>query len=247
MKVLLDPRWAAAMQSLEKQVVRCGKCPRLKSWREEVARVKRRAYVGCEYWGRPVPSFGDPAAELLIIGLAPGAHGANRTGRMFTGDRSGDFLYQALYETGFANQPTSTSREDGLTLTGAFITAPVRCVPPDNRPAREEVVACRTYFQQTLNLLRNVRVVVALGGFGFAEYLTYLKDAGLIQSRAPFRFTHGVSYTTHPGGPLLLGCFHPSQQNTSTGRLTAEMLREIFARTRRIIEAYPAEVARPPR
>jgi len=152
-----------------------------------------------------------------------------------------------LYETGFANQPTSTSREDGLTLTGAFITAPVRCVPPDNRPAREEVVACRTYFQQTLNLLRNVRVVVALGGFGFAEYLTYLKDAGLIQSRAPFRFTHGVSYTTHPGGPLLLGCFHPSQQNTSTGRLTAEMLREIFARTRRIIEAYPAEAARPPR
>jgi len=247
MKILIDPRWPAPLQSLEKQVVRCGKCPRLKGWREEVARVKRRAYAGCEYWGRPVPSFGDPSAQLLIVGLAPGAHGANRTGRMFTGDRSGDFLYRALFESGFANQPTSTSQEDGLTLTGAFITAPVRCVPPDNQPARDEVVACRVYFQQTLKLLKNVRVVVALGGFGFAEYLTYLKDAGLIQSRAPFRFGHGVSYTTHKDGPILIGCFHPSQQNTSTSKLTAEMLRELFERVREIIQNYPAEAARRPR
>lgn len=240
MKALVDPRWPAAMRSLEKQIVRCSACPRLKTWREEVARVKRRAYAECEYWGRPVPSFGDASAGLLIIGLAPGAHGANRTGRMFTGDRSGDFLYRALYETGFANQATSMSQDDGLILNGAFITAPVRCVPPDNQPAREEVIACRTYFQRTLRLLKNVHVVVALGGFGFAEYLTYLKDEHLIESRAPFRFGHGVSYVTHAGGPVLIGCFHPSQQNTSTGKLTAEMLREIFERARQVIETYPA-------
>jgi uracil-DNA glycosylase family 4 len=237
MKASIDVRWPAPLQSLEKQVVRCELCPRLKAWREEVARVKRRAYAGCEYWGRPVPSFGDAEAGLLIIGLAPGAHGANRTGRMFTGDRSGDFLYRSLYETGFANQPSAISADDGLTLTGAFITAPVRCVPPDNRPARDEVLRCRTYFQRSLDLLKNVRVVVALGGFGFNEYLTYLKDTGQIQSRGPFRFGHGVRYKTHAGGPILMGCFHPSQQNTSTGRLTAEMLREVFQRAREEMKA----------
>jgi uracil-DNA glycosylase family 4 len=219
----------------------------LKAWREEVARVKRRAYTECEYWGRPVPSFGDPAAELLIVGLAPGAHGANRTGRMFTGDRSGDFLYRALYETGFANQPTSVSQQDGLVLNGAFITAPVRCAPPDNKPARDEVVRCRAYFERTLDLLKKIRVVVALGGIAFGEYLTYLKESGNIQSRAPFRFGHGVAYTTHEGGPLLMGCFHPSQQNTSTGKLTAEMLREAFERAREQIEIYRAGIARPAR
>jgi uracil-DNA glycosylase family 4 len=240
MKASIDTRWPAPLQSLEKQVVRCELCPRLKAWREEVARIKRRAYADCEYWGRPVPSFGDAAAGLLIVGLAPGAHGANRTGRMFTGDRSGDFLYRALYEAGFANQPLSVSQDDGLALSGAFITAPVRCVPPDNRPARDEVLRCRTYFQRTLDLLTNVRVVVALGGFGFNEYLTYLKDTGKIRSRAAFRFGHGVTYETHPGGPLLMGCFHPSQQNTSTGKLTAGMLRDVFQRAREEIRGRGA-------
>lgn len=236
MKALVDPGWPRPLQTLEKQLVKCTKCPRLVAWREEVARVKRRAYAECEYWGRPVPSFGDAAARLLIVGLAPGAHGANRTGRMFTGDRSGDFLFRALYEAGFANQPGSTSQDDGLALRDAFLTAPVRCAPPDNRPAREEVEACRPWFQQTLGLLKNVRVVVALGGFGFSEYLTYLKDRRLIASRTPFPFGHGVSYITHPGGPTLIGCFHPSQQNTSTGRLTAEMLRKIFEHARQVVE-----------
>jgi uracil-DNA glycosylase family 4 len=236
MKASIDTRWPAPLQSLEKQVVRCELCPRLKAWREEVARVKRRAYADCDYWGRPVPSFGDSEAGLLIVGLAPGAHGGNRTGRMFTGDRSGEFLYRALYETGFANQALSVSQDDGLRLNGAFITAPVRCVPPDNKPARDEVLRCRTYFQGTLDLLKNVRVVVALGAFGFNEYLTYLKDAGKIQSRAAFRFGHGAMYRTHAGGPVLMGCFHPSQQNTSTGKLTAEMLREVFRQAQQVIK-----------
>jgi uracil-DNA glycosylase family 4 len=237
MKMLLNPLWPSALRSLEREVVRCEKCVRLKNWREEVVRTKRRAYTDCEYWGRPVPSFGDPKAELLVVGLAPGAHGANRTGRMFTGDRSGDFLYRALYETGFASQPTSTSQDDGLTLRGAFITAPVRCVPPDNKPAREEAEACRAYFHRTLKLLDNVKVVVALGAFAFSEYLSYLKDTERIGSRAPFPFGHGVLHATHEGGPLLMGCYHPSQQNTSTGKLTAEMLREVFERARQIVEA----------
>jgi uracil-DNA glycosylase family 4 len=234
---IIDPRWPARLRVLERDVVSCRNCPRLVSWREEVARTKRRAYTGCTYWGRPVPSFGDPHARLLIIGLAPGAHGANRTGRMFTGDRSGEFLYRALYETGFANQPESTSAGDGLALTGAFITSPVRCVPPDNKPERDEVLECRPHFERCLSLLKNVRVVVPLGGFGFTEYLTYLQHSGLIASRAEFRFGHGALYNTHAGGPLLLGCYHPSQQNTSTGKLTAAMLYELFARARQLIES----------
>jgi uracil-DNA glycosylase family 4 len=183
-----------------------------------------------------VPSFGDPAARLVIVGLAPGAHGANRTGRMFTGDRSGEFLYRALYENGFANQPQSASKDDGLVLTDAFITAPVRCVPPDNKPERQEVLNCRPMFQKELGLLKQVKVVVALGGFGWGEYLSYLQQIGRIKSRAAFSFGHSKLYRTYEGGPLLLGCYHPSQQNTSTGKLTAEMLRELFGRARRLIE-----------
>lgn len=236
MKNPFDARWPAGLVVLNKEWIECRRCPRLVEWREEVARTKRRAYRDEEYWGRPVPSFGDPAARLVIVGLAPGAHGANRTGRMFTGDRSGEFLYRALYENGFANQPDSASKDDGLMLTDAFITAPVRCVPPDNNPERQEVLHCRPMFQKELGLLKQIKVVVALGGFGWGEYLTYLQQSGKIKSRAAFPFGHNKLHKTHEGGPLLLGCYHPSQQNTSTGKLTAEMLRQLFARARRLIE-----------
>ena len=220
---------------LNEQIVHCFLCPRLVAHREEIGRVQRRAYRGESYWSRPVPGFGDPRARLLIVGLAPGAHGANRTGRMFTGDRSGEFLYRALWEAGFANQPTSLTRDDGLRLTDAYITAPVRCVPPDNKPTLEEIVTCRPYLVRELALLKQVKVVVALGGIGLAAYLSVLKDSGVLKSRAAFRFGHGVVHRTHPDGPLLLVSYHPSQQNTSTGRLTAAMLREIFVEARRLL------------
>jgi uracil-DNA glycosylase len=182
-----------------------------------------------------VPGFGDPNAHLLIIGLAPGAHGANRTGRMFTGDRSGEFLYRALWEAGFANQPTSLSKYDGLCLKDAYITAPVRCVPPNNKPARDEILNCRPYLVRELALLKRVRLVVPLGAIGLDAYLSVLQDAGKILSRARFRFAHGAEFTTHEGGPLVLASYHPSQQNTSTGKLTAAMLRDIFLRARHFL------------
>jgi uracil-DNA glycosylase len=203
--------------------------------REEVGRIRRRAYRDESYWSRPVPGFGDPDARLLIVGLAPGAHGANRTGRMFTGDRSGEFLYRALWEAGFANQPTSLSRDDGLRLSDAYITAPVRCVPPDNKPSREEILACRPFLVRELGLLKNVKVVVALGGIGLAAYLSVLQDSGVLKSRAAFPFGHGLLHRTHERGPLVLLSYHPSQQNTSTGRLTAAMLRDIFVEARRLL------------
>ncbi len=182
-----------------------------------------------------MPAFGDPQARLLIVGLAPGAHGANRTGRMFTGDRSGEFLYRALWEAGFANQPESMSRNDGLLLEDAYITAAARCAPPDNKPAREEILNCRTFLVRELALLKNVRLIVVLGGIALNAYLCVLQDGGLIRSRAPFRFAHGGLYRTHEGGPLVLASYHPSQQNTSTKRLTREMLRDIFLRARQLI------------
>lgn len=183
-----------------------------------------------------MPGFGDPAARLLIIGLAPGAHGANRTGRMFTGDRSGEFLYRALWESGFANRPESLSREDGLQLRDAYITAPVRCVPPDNKPELDEILTCRPYLVRELAILKQVSVVVTLGGIGLNAYLAVLQDAGHIGSRASFRFGHGLCYSPCPNGPVILASYHPSQQNTSTKRLTAGMLREIFLRARDMIE-----------
>lgn len=224
-----------AFRILNSEIINCRRCPRLVAYREEVGRIQRRAYLGQEYWSKPVPGFGDPAARLLIVGLAPGAHGANRTGRMFTGDRSGEFLYRALWETGFANQPESLSRNDGLQLRDAYITAPVRCVPPDNKPLREEILNCRPFLVRELALLKNVRVVVALGGIGLNAYLSVLQDAGKIKSRAAFRFGHGAEYRTHESGPLVLASYHPSQQNTSTGKLTAGMLHGIFARVRQIL------------
>ena len=220
---------------LNEQIVECFLCPRLVAHRQEIGRVQRRAYRGESYWSRPVPGFGDPHARLLIVGLAPGAHGANRTGRMFTGDRSGEFLYRALWEAGFANQPTSLTRDDGLRLTDAYITAPVRCVPPDNKPLLQEILTCRPYLVRELALLKRVEVVVALGGIGLAAYLSVLKDNGWLKSRAAFRFGHGVVHRTHEGGPLVLVSYHPSQQNTSTGRLTAAMLRDIFLEARRLL------------
>lgn len=182
-----------------------------------------------------MPAFGDPQARLLIVGLAPGAHGANRTGRMFTGDRSGEFLYRALWEAGFANQPESISTNDGLLLKDAYITAAARCAPPDNKPARQEILNCRTFLLRELALLKNVRLVVVLGGIALDAYLCVLQDGGSIRSRAQFRFAHGGLYRTHEGGPLVLASYHPSQQNTSTKRLTREMLRDIFLRARQLI------------
>jgi uracil-DNA glycosylase family 4 len=226
-----------ALIQIAKEIVACEKCPRLRRYDEEVARVKRRAYKDEVYWGKPVPGFGDPKARLLIVGLAPGAHGANRTGRVFTGDRSGDFLYRALFENGFANQPESRSKDDGLKLTGAYITGAVRCAPPDNKPARDEFQNCRPYIKREIEALTRVCVVVALGKIAADTYLDILREDGLLRSRAAFPFGHGREYAIGDTGLVLLCSYHPSQQNTSTGKLTAEMLREIFARARVIIES----------
>jgi uracil-DNA glycosylase len=222
----------AALNVLNREVIACERCPRLRRYCEEVARVKRRAYLDWDYWGKPVPGFGDPKARVLLIGLAPGAHGANRTGRMFTGDRSGDFLYRALYETGFASQPESRSREDGLKLRDVYITASVRCAPPDNKPSLEEFANCRPYLEREIELLKTVRVVVTLGSLAHRTYLSILRDRGLIPSLAKFPFGHQRVYRTVPGLPALLASYHPSQQNTSTGKLTATMLREVFDHAR---------------
>ncbi len=214
--------------TLQEEIVACEKCPRLREHCQAIATVKRRAYLDQDYWGRPVPSFGDPNARLLIIGLAPGAHGANRTGRMFTGDRSGEFLYRALYETGFANQPSSIRAEDGLRLTDAWITAPVHCAPPDNKPTVEEIAVCSDYLRRELVLLPRVEVVVALGRIAFETYLTLRGERKLA-----FPFRHGAEFALQP---RLICSYHPSQQNTSTGRLTQRMLTGIFLQARNSLE-----------
>ncbi len=223
------------LEIIQQHVVECERCPRLREYCTAVAREKRRAYRDQQYWGRPVPAFGDPQAQVAIIGLAPAAHGANRTGRMFTGDRSGDFLYRALWQTGFASQPQSIARGDGLTLTGAWITAPVRCAPPDNKPFPIEIANCRPYLEQELQTLPRLRVVVVLGQIAMNVYLSILKDRGVIRSRAAFPFGHNVEYTIAPDLPVLICSYHPSQQNTSTGKLTESMLRDVFQRVRRHI------------
>jgi uracil-DNA glycosylase family 4 len=213
------------LQTLQAEVANCTLCPRLIEHCRNVAKIKRRAYRDQEYWGRPVPSFGDPRARLLILGLAPGAHGSNRTGRMFTGDSSGDILYRVLHATGFATQPESRSSNDGLKLKDAYITASCHCAPPDNKPTVEEVAACRGYLERELELLRTVQVVVALGKLAHDNYLSILKDRGAIASRSLYRFGHNA---THPLSPILIDSYHPSQQNTSTGKLTESMLTAVF-------------------
>ncbi len=212
---------------LNREVIECTRCPRLVKYREQIAREKRRAYREWEYWGKPVPGFGDPDARVLIMGLAPGAHGSNRTGRPFTGDASGNFMYPVLHETGFANQPNATDRNDGLKLHDLYITAAVRCAPPDNKPLPSELAECSTFLDRELQGLGNVKVVVALGKIGFDAYLNYAKRAGVITSRKTYLFKHGAHYEL-PDGKVLLASYHPSNQNTQTGKLTRKMFVEIF-------------------
>jgi uracil-DNA glycosylase family 4 len=225
-----------SLDCLQNEITACRLCPRLHDYTAEIARVKRRAYREWKYWGKPVPSFGDPAARVLILGLAPGAHGSNRTGRMFTGDRSGDTLYSVLYQTGFASQPSSGSRDDGLELRGAYITAACHCAPPANKPLPGEIRNCRPYFERELHLLKELKVVVALGKIAFDNYLDVLKARGAIASRAPFVFGHDREFRTGSGQPALVSSYHPSQQNTSTGKLTEKMLVEVFRRARRLAQ-----------
>jgi uracil-DNA glycosylase family 4 len=220
---------------LNREVVGCTRCPRLVAYREQVAREKRRAYRDCEYWGKPVPGFGDPAARVLIMGLAPGAHGSNRTGRPFTGDASGKFMYPVLYETGFANQPTAIDRNDGLKLKDLYITAAVRCAPPDNKPLPQELAECSIFLDREISGLEKVEVVVALGRIGFDAYLNYLKRRGLLLSRQPYLFKHGAHYQM-PDGKMLLASYHPSNQNTATGKLTREMFVKIFKQAARLAD-----------
>jgi uracil-DNA glycosylase family 4 len=221
---------AGALASLEREITTCRTCPRLVAWREAVAVEKRAAFRDEVYWGRPVPAFGDPGARVVVLGLAPAAHGANRTGRMFTGDRSGDFLYASLHRTGFANQPTAVSADDGLELRDCWITAGVRCAPPANKPLPAEREACRTWLDRELALLERMRVVVCLGGFAWDVALGSLPALGAVVPRPRPRFGHGAEAVLGP--VTLLGCFHPSQQNTFTGRLTAPMMDAVFERAR---------------
>jgi uracil-DNA glycosylase family 4 len=214
----------SALAALEREIVECRRCPRLVAWREQVASEKRAAFRDWTYWGRPVPGFGDPRARVVLLGLAPAAHGANRTGRMFTGDRSGDFLYAALHATGYANQPTAVSRDDGLALTDCFITAGVRCAPPANRPLPSERDNCAEWLERELALLERARVIVCLGQFAW----------NLVAPRPRPRFGHGAE--ARAGRYALLGCFHPSQQNTFTGKLTSPMLEGVLRRARELAD-----------
>ncbi|HEY2351555.1 MAG TPA: uracil-DNA glycosylase [Candidatus Acidoferrum sp.] len=224
----------AALKRLEREVVACRLCPRLVEYRERVAREKRRAYLDWEYWGKPVPGFGDPEAKLLIIGLAPAAHGGNRTGRVFTGDRSGDFLFAALYEAGFANQPTSVRCNDGLRLIDSYITATARCAPPDNKPLPTEIMNCRGYMEREIGILEP-RAVLALGRIAWDAYLEILKRRGLITSRGQYLFAHGAEAQLLPPAPRLFGVYHPSQQNTQTGKVTPAMYAQVLARIRKFL------------
>ncbi len=222
-----------ALALLHEEITHCRACPRLVEWREQVAREKRRAYRDWTYWGRPIPGFGDPRARLVVIGLAPAAHGANRTGRIFTGDRSGDFLFAGLHRAGFANQPLSQHREDGLRLKDAFITASARCAPPDNKPLPEELARCAPFLDRELALLP-ARVLLALGAIGWNATLGWLERAGWRLPSPRPSFGHGAELAL-PGAPLLLGCYHVSQQNTQTGRLTPAMFDAIMARVHVLI------------
>jgi uracil-DNA glycosylase family 4 len=212
---------------LNQEVIACTLCPRLVEYRAQIGREKRRAYRDHEYWARPVPGFGDPHARVLILGLAPGAHGSNRTGRPFTGDASGKFMYPILYKVGFASQPNADHRGDGLKLLDCYITAAVRCAPPDNKPFPAELANCAPYLDRELTLLRNMKVVVALGKIAFDAYLAHLKRTGVLTQRSGMLFGHAKSYAL-PNGITLLASYHPSNQNTATGKLTAAMFESVF-------------------
>lgn len=221
--------------TLKREMIDCRRCPRLVEWREKVAHEKVRRFQSDLYWGRPVPSFGNRDAKLLIVGLAPAAHGGNRTGRMFTGDRSGDWLYRALHRAGFAKQSESVNRDDGLELIDCYITAVIHCAPPDNRPLPDEIKNCRPYLQREVELLRQVRVVVALGRLAFdTAFSMYGSDSGKTAKKAKPKFSHG-GVSLLENGIILIASYHPSQQNTFTGRLTEEMLDAIFHRARKVI------------
>ena len=221
------------LESLNQEIVQCRKCPRLVEWREEVARTKRKAYRDEEYWGKPVPGFGDPQARVLVVGLAPGAHGSNRTGRQFTGDASGNFLFPALHRAGFANQSETESRNDGLILNDMYITASGRCAPPDNKPTPVELDTCQPYLEREIQILRP-KVIVCLGKIAFDRILKIFRVRGL-------KFSHDAAYLIHPSSFIiyslhLLCSYHPSQQNTSTGKLTAEMFDEIWNKTKALLK-----------
>jgi uracil-DNA glycosylase len=224
----------SSLDALNQVLINCRRCPRLVAWREEVARVKRRAYRDWEYWGRPIPGFGDPRARLLIVGLAPAAHGGNRTGRVFTGDSSGDFLFSALYRAGFANQPVAVSRDDGLVLNDLYIAAAARCAPPDNKPTREEMDNCRPYLINEIRLLDRLQGIVALGGIAFETVQIVYRAMGYEIPR--LKFGHGAFYPLGQGLPWLLASYHPSQQNTQTGRLTPAMFDTIWQKTRDLLD-----------
>jgi uracil-DNA glycosylase family 4 len=217
-----------SLESLQKRIVACELCPRLVHHCRKVAVEKRRMYREEEYWGKPVPSFGDPRAELLIVGLAPGAHGANRTGRMFTGDRSGDFLYRALFEAGFCTQPTSRHRGDGLRLRNCYITAALRCAPPNNKPQPDEARNCRPYLRKELQFLKRVRAVLALGRIAFDAYLHAVAEGKEFPRISSFHFAHGIFHDLPAGSPRLYASYHPSQQNTQTGKLTPRMMHDVL-------------------
>ncbi len=231
----MSGRRSTALRELHAQIIRCRRCPRLVAWREEVAETKVRRFAGEEYWGKPLPGFGDLNARVVLIGLAPAAHGGNRTGRMFTGDESGNWLFRALYRAGFASQPESRERGDGLRLTGCFITAAVRCAPPGNKPLPEEFRNCRPWLLAELRLLQRMNVVVGLGKIGFDAAAAALRDLGLITFTRRPAFGHGVRYDFE--ALTLLGTYHPSQQNTFTGKLTAPMLDGVFTLAKRLSSA----------
>lgn len=223
-----------ALHVLADEVIACRKCPRLVVYREKIAHEKRRAFRDWIYWGKPIPGFGDPHAKLLILGLAPAAHGGNRTGRVFTGDRSADFLFAALYEAGFANQPTSVKRDDGLQLSGAYIAAACRCAPPDNKPLPQEMLNCRPYLERELEILQP-RALLALGKIAWDAYLDILKRRDIIPSRAPYAFGHGAEAVLPAPWPRLFGIYHPSQQNTQTGKVTPAMYALVLRRLREFL------------